>query len=126
VASQEFVKGLYEDAEQSMHGVLYLMGCLLIVTIKLVLERSEIPLQRRDKRPLRAVGAEEEHNHLRAELETTKDELRKTKRALRDAQRQVEQWRTAAMKLSTAVERASEQISIATEGQDVIEISDSE
>ncbi|KAJ7885932.1 hypothetical protein B0H14DRAFT_3733509 [Mycena olivaceomarginata] len=110
VTSQEFVKGLYEDAEQSMH----------------VLERSEIPLQRRDKRPLRAVGAEEEHNHLRAELETTKDELRKTKRALRDAQRQVEQWRTAAMKLSTAVERPSEQISIATEGQDVIEISDSE
>jgi chromosome segregation ATPase len=105
----------------------------LPVKIKLVLERSEIPLQRRDKRPLRAVRAEEEHNHLRAELETTKDklkitkaELRKTKRALRDAQRQVEQWRTAAMKLSAAVERASEQISIATEGQDVIEIPDSE
>ncbi|KAJ7796825.1 hypothetical protein B0H14DRAFT_2619574 [Mycena olivaceomarginata] len=111
VTSQEFVQGLYEDAEQSMH----------------VLERVVINV-------LSVLfGAEEEHNHLRAELETTKDklkttedELRKTKRALRDAQRQVQQWRTAAMKLSTAVDRASEQISIAAEGQDVIEISDSE
>ncbi|KAF7335634.1 hypothetical protein MVEN_02218300 [Mycena venus] len=128
VASQEFTEALYKEAEQSMH----------------VHARSESPQRRREKRPHRSVEAEEEPNHLRAELETTKAELKKTKaelektkaklrarkQALGRAQRQVEQWRTAAMKVSAAVERAAKEISIATEGpgQDVpiIILSDSD
>jgi chromosome segregation ATPase len=108
------------------------------VTIKLVQERLEgRPKPRHEPRlPFRDLAAEEEHNHPRAELGTTKAELETTKaelettkaelkatkaeleatkRTLLRAEREAEKWRTAAMKVSAVVERAAKQISNVTE-----------
>jgi chromosome segregation ATPase len=104
------------------------------VTIKLVQERLEgRPKPRHEPRlPFRDLAAEEEHNHPRAELGTTKAELETTKaelkatkaeleatkRTLLRAEREAEKWRTAAMKVSAVVERAAKQISNVTEAVD--------
>ncbi|KAJ7890013.1 hypothetical protein B0H13DRAFT_2341259 [Mycena leptocephala] len=96
--------------------------------------------------PFRDLAAEEEHNHPRAELGTTKAELETTKaelettkaeleitkaelkatkaeleatkRTLLRAEREAGKWRTAAMKVSAVVERAAKQISNVTEAVD--------
>ncbi|KAJ7909732.1 hypothetical protein B0H13DRAFT_1877432 [Mycena leptocephala] len=125
VNSQEFTNTLYEKAGQSPH----------------VQERLEgRPKPRHEPRlPFRDLAAEEEHNHPRAELGTTKAELETTKaelettkaelkatkaeleatkRTLLRAEREAGKWRTAAMKVSAVVERAAKQISNVTEAVD--------
>jgi chromosome segregation ATPase len=69
----------------------------------------------------RAVEAEEECDRLRDELQTTKLELEKMKQTLLCAQRVANQWRNAARKASTALERAAKDISFATDELDVVE-----
>ncbi|KAJ7916009.1 hypothetical protein B0H13DRAFT_1871618 [Mycena leptocephala] len=136
VDSQQFVEGLYENAGQDIrvrgrrsesppnHDE-DMKEELTLRTAETEEEydrlRTASPSTPHEELSPRAVEAEEECDRLRDELQTTKLELEKMKQTLLCAQRVANQWRNAARKASTALERAAKDISFATDELDVVE-----